>query len=307
MDRAEWARRLGVLVVTALVVAGGAAALPLLVQEAPGGPVDTSEWQAGADVQPLATNGTISPDVSGGGKTVVIDSSHGNRFSDAEIQPLVRALVREGYTVHISTARNLSTVLADADAFVVIDPASEYDQEDVEAIEQFTDRGGRLLVLAEPNRKTVTQTPFGFAVTTQRSRVGKLGRAYRVTVDTRYIWNQEHNDGSFKDPLVRPAKGSPLPEGTYALYTAAPLYAPGADRIAVTTPGAHLSSTDDAGRYAVAVRRGNALFVGDSSFLATGHARVGDNERLVAYLIEFLAGSDAAAPEDRQRAGDGAG
>lgn len=307
MDRTDWAKRLAVAAVTALVIVAGSAALPALLQPAPAAPVNTSEWDAGAQVEPLTREGEISPDVSGGDKTVVIDASHGNRYDEEELQPLVRTLVRKGYEVRFSTERNLSESLDDADALVVVDPASDYDEEDVEAITEFTDAGGRLLVLAEPNRKTVSLTPFGFAVTTVRSQVQELGLAYDVTVDSRYLWNQDHNDGSFKDPLGRAARGTDLPEGTYAFSTVAPVYAPGAERIVLAERQSRLSKTDEGGRFAVAVRRGNAIFVGDSSFLAAGNARLGDNEQLVAYLIEFLVSGDRVDRPDRDDDGVGDG
>ena len=292
MKSSAVARRVVVVLAVAGLVVLAAVAVPLLVGPEPraDAPVDTAEWDAAMNVDPLDASGAVSPDIQrGDGRRVVIDTSHSNRFETDEVRPLVLALRRANYTVEFSGEANLNMALADAAAFVVIDPGSPYDRNDVAAVRNFTADGGRLLVLAEPDHRSIQQSAFGAASTsTTESFVDGLLGAYDVTLDGRYLYNQRHNDGSYQDVVGAPAEGAALPGGEYAFFTAATLYAPDADPLVVAPPGTRLSQTDEAGRFAVAVRQGNVIAVGDKSFLAPGHHNVGDNERLLAFLIEFL-------------------
>jgi hypothetical protein len=299
MDRTEFTRRAAVVGVVAVLVVLAAIGLPqVLGPGSPAGPVvmDTDEWEGSMAVEPLDTQGRISPDVPDGeGKTVLIDASHGNRIENGDVQPLVRTLHRYDYDVRRSEEVNLTRALAGADAFVVIDPAAPYGPEETEALRNFTEDGGRLLVLTEPDRKTIQVGQFGSAsISTVESDVDRLLGAYDVTVDPRYVYNQAVNDGNYQDVVADAADGAELEGGEYALPVAAPVYAPDAEPLLVLPSSSRLARTDARGEYVVAVRQGNLVVVGDSSFLASGQQNVGDNERFVAYLVEFLAAGDHA-------------
>lgn len=299
MDRIEFGRRAAVAVGAAALVVLAAVGLPqALGPGGPGGPVtlDTAEWEGAMAIEPLDTQGRVSPTVPDGeGKTVLIDTSHGNRFEDGDVQPLVRAHHRNDYDVRLSEERNLSRALAGADAFVVIDPAAPYGPEETAALRNFTDDGGRLLVLTEPDRKTIQVGQFGSAsISTVESDVDRLLGAYDVTVDPRYLYDQQVNDGNYQHVVADAAGDVDLESGEYALPVAAPVYAPDAEPLLVLPESSRLARTDARGEYVVAVRQGNLVVVGDTSFLASGHQNVGDNEQLVAYLVEFLAAGDHA-------------
>ncbi|MFB6222025.1 MAG: DUF4350 domain-containing protein [Halolamina sp.] len=302
MNRADLGRRVAFAAGIAVLVVVAAVGLPQLL--APSGPaepvtVDTSEWDGSMAVEPLDSQGEVSPDVpDGDDRTVVIDASHNNRLDDGDVQPLVRTLRRNNYTVRFSADSNLTRVLADADAFVIVDPGTPYSREETDTLQNFTDDGGRLLVLAEPNRKKVEVGQFGSAsIVTTKSYVDGLLGSYNVFVDWRYVYNQEVNDGNYQDVVADAGAGADLENGEYALFVAAPVYAPNAEPLLVLPESSRLARTDAPNDYAVAVRQDNLIVVGDSSFLSAGQQNVGDNERFVAYLIEFLVSGERTDTE----------
>lgn len=310
MQRDELRNRVAVAAVVAIAVLG----LTVLVAPSPppahpdSGQLNYTEYDQSRELDVLPSEGTVEADAPPGeGETVIIDESHANRVEETTIQPLVRALVDLGYEVEFSTENDLGEALEGASALVVVDPAQSYSDDEVREIRNFTDAGGRLVVLTEPDRKRITANPFGgFQLSTLRSQTGSLTRAYGITVDRRYLYNQQHNDGSYRAILGESTDDAAFDADPVALDTAAPIYAPDADPLLVGAEGTRLSSTDAAGEYNLAVRADNVVVVGDKSFLTPDRYRIGDNEALVAYLVTFLAEGEPYEPTE-QNGPDGPG
>jgi len=303
----ELGKRLVVLVLTVVVVVAVAAGGPALVQdETDEETLENPEYDPDTVApEPVAATGTVDadpdPDADETG-TVVIDRGHSNRFTRADIAPLVDALVREGYAVEFYTDGDLATALEDADAFLVIDPGSEYLTGDVDDVRQFTGNGGRLVMVGEPDRTAITTGLLGSSIQTQESRLTTLGSRYGMSVDTEYLYNQENADGTFKHVLARPTdEGADDLDGVedVAMYTAAAVTARDGTVLLRTAPETHKSGSDEVtGEYPVVVERNNALLLGDKTFLRSDRHRVADNERLVAYVAEFMIEGDYRAPPD---------
>lgn len=311
MNGAEWAKRVGVLgLVAAIVVAGAGAGAIAGGGGAPDRqPLALPEYQPeNVTVKPLPAEGTIRPDgdqINRGG-TVVIDAGHGNRFSRADVQPLVEALTRVGYRVEFYTEGNLAAALEDAQAFVVIDPSSEYPPGDIDTVRRFTGQGGRLLIAGEPSRVTVGGGFFGGLVT-QQSAVTTLATSYGMSLDTAYLYNQENADGNYKFITAEPGTNADLPDvNRTTMYTAAAVRSQGGTVLLRSSPNTLRSSTDDEqGQYPVAARRNNVVLLGDTTFMRPGKHNVADNEAFMAYLVEFLASSDR--PSEAELSAGGAG
>jgi len=303
MWRRELAKRLVVLVLTVTVVVAVAAGGPLLLgDEQEPATLQNPEYEPDAVVpEPVAATGTVdaNPDPAADDTgTVVIDRGHANRFTRADIEPLVDALVREGYSVEFYTDGNLAAALEGADAFLVIDPGAEYLPGDVDDVRQFTGNGGRLVMIGEPDRTAISTGLLGSSVQTQESRLTTLASGYRMSVDTEYLYNQENADGTFKHVLVRPTGEGGLDsvERT-TMYTAAAVSARNGTVLLRSAPNTHKSGSDEVtGEYPVAVERNNVLLLGDKTFMRGDRYRVADNERVVAYMAEFMIEGDYQAP-----------
>jgi len=305
MWRRELAKRLVVLVLTVAVVLAVAAGGPMLLQEdEERATLQNPEYEPDAVVpDPVAATGTVdaNPDPSADDSgTVVIDRGHSNRFSRADIEPLVDALVREGYNVRYYTDGDLAGVLEGADAFLVIDPGTEYLPGDIDDVRQFTGNGGRLVMIGEPDRTAVSASLLGTSIQNQETRLTTLASRYRMSVDTEYLYNQENADGTFKHILVRPTGDGELDgvEQT-TMYTAAAVTAQNGTVLLRSAPSTHKSGSDEVtGEYPVMVQRNDVLLLGDKTFMSGERYRVADNEQVVAYVAEFMIEGDYQAPPD---------
>ncbi len=252
--------------------------------------LNTSEYDTDdLAVTAIPARGDVTVNATGSG-TVVIDQSHANDFDREKLQPLREALVQAGYRVVLHGTGDLGTALENATAFVVIDPGAEFDEEDTDAVRNFTDTGGRVLVLAEPTVVRVQTSFTGAQVVRIRSYVDQIGSEYNLSFRKSYVYNQEHNDGNYKNPLASPV--GPAAEGAgqdVALYTAGRVVSlRGGQPVLRLREGSRTSGIDRTGRFTVGVRKGNLIAVGDSSFLDTGRYNVADNEAFLGFLVEFL-------------------
>lgn len=301
----ELGKRVAVLLLTVAVVVAVAGAGPVLLQsgneesDAPDNPeydpsvVAPEVLEATGDIE---ADPVASADDSG---TVVIDQGHANRISRTDIEPIVDALVRQGYDVEFYNDGNLEAYLEDADAFLVVDPGQEYLTGDADDVEEFTRNGGRLVMIGEPDRTAVSTGLLGASITTQESQLTTLAARYGMSVDTQYLYNQEHSDGTFKHVLARPTGAAGI-DGIdrTAMYTAAAVTADDGTVLLRSAPNTYKSGTDDqSGEYPVAVRSNNALLVGDKTFMRSGRYNVADNERFLAYVVEFMIEGDHEPPE----------
>jgi hypothetical protein len=228
----------------------------------------------------------------GDGDVVVVDAAHGNRIDRAALYPLTSAVTRAGGSVRFHSDGDLNESLEGADAFVVVDPQTEYGADDLEAVEQFTDEGGRLLLAAEPDRKTVSGGFFGTTIGTTESSMTAIGSAYGFSFDTAFLYNVGANEGNYEHVTVESSTIEGLDRG--AVYTAAAVESAEGRDVLVTAPDTRRYGTDQEGRFAVAVRSGDVLALGDSSLLATDRASVADNEAVVGYVVDFLLSSERA-------------
>jgi hypothetical protein len=278
----------GVVVVVALVV-GFVAAI------GGSGTADTGVGYPNASDmvpdQPDAADSTVDEDPVGDEpRVVLIDNAHANRFDTDDLQPVLDALGPRHEVVFASGGGDLQQALSGADAYVVVDPAVPHSDEEIAAVRAFAEDGGRVVLLGEPTRIGVAAGPFGGSLADVRSRLGRLAAPFGVTFGTDYLLDQTNNEGNYKRVLVE-GRGD-LEGNRAALYTATTVEAPGGERLLETADTARLSAQSEARNHPVAVRSGNVVAVGDSTFLTGGKSVVADNERLVRTIAAFAVGGD---------------
>jgi hypothetical protein len=236
------------------------------------------------------------PDNESEEKVVLIDAAHQNRVDREDLQPLVEALVRRGHEIRFLTAdEDIDSDLEAADAFVVADPGAPFSGAQVDQVDGFVNDGGRLLLLGEPNRQSISLGLFGASVSTERSRVTALAGRFGISFGTRYLQNMDHNDGSFRNVVVEPAPGAEIQGVDRATtYVAAPVTTGEGETLLRTAPGTNVSGQDASGRFPVAVTdgSGNVLAIGDASLFAERHVSIADNEAVAAHAVEFLVSGD---------------
>ncbi|ERH12494.1 MAG: ABC-type uncharacterized transport system, partial [halophilic archaeon J07HB67] len=183
-DDRGWLRLYGPRLATTLVVAVAVAValgvvIPTLLAAPAPETTRTTEVRelnlSGYDTDEIAVTerpaeGGVRLSTAGNG-TVVIDADHANDLTDAQLQPIREAFSRAGYSVELHERGELSEALSDAVGYVVVDPGTDFEEEDVAAVRSFTADGGRLLVFAEPTTVEVNSDFRSTSVVEERSEV----------------------------------------------------------------------------------------------------------------------------------------
>ncbi|MFB6309677.1 MAG: DUF4350 domain-containing protein [Salinirussus sp.] len=286
----------GAVVVAFIVVVVGAT----LLAGAGGGfsatdELSTAEFDPSTTLEdPIPVEGSVEASVEAANRsgTVVIDQGHNNDLERRNLRPLVAALgaLNHSVTIH-GPGDNLTEQLSEASAYVTITPTEPHQPSQIDALEDFTARGGRALVVGEPD-----QIVFSGPFPTQRTvATTELGARFGFSIDTRYLYNLERNDAIYKHVIAEPADGADL-EGVdrTTVYTGTAVTASDAQPLLVATEGTTLSDGGKSDEHVIALRKGNLIVVGDRTFMDDSHHAVADNEDFIAAVVEFLARGQSA-------------
>ena len=227
-----------------------------------------------------------TPQVQLGGGILLVDGMHRNAFDQGEIITLLSRVTDRGYAVEfagdlsvISEAERLSLLedgLRGANSFLVIQPRVSYNGPEVELLEQFVEKGGKLLLVADPGRP---------------HDINSLGNPFGLDFQSDFLFNQVENDLNFRNIVVRDFQPDELTQGLneIALYVAG----------SVESPGPGLAATDANTQSSISetikpfhpLARGNhrnVVAVFDLSFMIPPNNSILDNDRLVSNLADYL-------------------
>ncbi len=243
-----------------------------------------------APAQPeLSTAAPLSLSQTAQRLTVLVDQAHNNQFSLAEIEPLRAELLTLGAELLTLSAKNdLDNQLGKADALIIIAPVKDFIESEIESIEEFVHRGGRLLVIADPTRSFSEYD-------TERAEsvilVNELLQPYQMTFRNDYAYNLTHNEGNYRKDYVYPSTRDPLTASVTELVFYAAHSLELYDRAMLASEENTLSSLDDLQNDLVMAAldaSGNVLAVGDLTFMVNPYDRVLDNHRLIQNIAGFL-------------------
>ncbi len=217
------------------------------------------------------------------------------------LEPVVRALVRNGHEVRIhggggapmpvsgilggatmastsvsSSTGDLASELAEVDALFAVG-GSQFSDEEYATIEEF-----------QTNGSVVLATDPGGALSGSASDA--LTSRFGVAVGDGYLYNMQENDANFQRIYAEGAEGD-LAEGVdrVVLDTAVPLQADADGTAALTAAEqTRYDTTRESGTYQVAVTSGNAVVIGDADFMAPLDYNRADNEVLLGNVLDHL-------------------
>ena len=233
------------------------------------------------------------------GGTILVDAAHANQFTMTEIDSLVEAVrVRGGTVKTITDALTLETELKTSSAYITVSPSTVFAESEVQALKKFADRGGKILVFADPTRyflgfDYVSGNPIPYG---DVSAVNSLLKIWDISVNNDYLYNTQKNEGNFRNVLFEDFGKSELTFGLneVALYGARSVETD-SGLILLQGSETNLSSMDDAyhphtGGAAVSEDGSVAVF-GDFTFLASPYSTYTDNATLIQNMADFaLAG-----------------
>jgi hypothetical protein len=225
-------------------------------------------------------------------QTVLVEDT--GTFEQADVRQLVRATTMAGHEVQFgrSSDQDLEESLEDVDAYVLIAPLGGFSENESESIKQFTDRGGRLILLGSPDR--VVLGPFG-SLATAETDMRAVANQYGIVFGNRYLFDTTSNDGNYRqvfaEPTTRAKSETPrLDLDRVVLSTPTRVESSNATVLLRTRETTKLSDGGQSDAYPVAVANDEVLAIGDTEFLAEENHNVADNEELVTHAVEFALG-----------------
>lgn len=314
---AEVVKRAVLFVFVVAVIVGGAAGAANVLVPTPGVDNASVPKYPAFDAEKLAPDrvedigGIDTPDDVDVG-VVVVDRAHDNRFQRGDITGLERAITQAGGELRYlggedsgsgtnfeDTNPDLNQSLAGADAFVIANPGKSYTDDELNALEDFVDSGGRILLLGEPNYNEVQFSGFQAQIVTKRNFLGEVGSRFGLAFGTEYLVNMdpEGNDAIYKNIQATAGDGELSAGIDTAVFYTATTVAPTGDGTAllVGAEGTRLARGGGGGSYPVAAlnAEGTVLGVGDTTFMEESKHNVADNEVVLGRLARFLAQGDA--------------
>ena len=224
------------------------------------------------------------------GGLVLLDTLHSNGFSSREILTLRTRVVAQGYDLEllgnfarVSVAERrtqLAERLREADSLVVITPLLAYSAGEVDLIEDFVRKGGKLVMVSDPGR---------------RDQMNTLAQRFGVQFRPDYLFNQVENSQNYQNIFVRDFRPDELTAGldTVVLYTAG----------SITSSGPGLAVADASTESVVAENNGdlyvmaraanrNVVAISDFTFMIPPQDSTLDNDRLLSNIIDYVTTSD---------------
>ncbi|GAB4494050.1 MAG: hypothetical protein Fur0016_20590 [Anaerolineales bacterium] len=238
---------------------------------------------------------------AGEGKVVIIDAVHGNQYVPNEVEPLVTALSARGGRVEFDKgAQPLASQLKYASAYIIFSPSLEYSGEELRAIRQFIESGGRLLVFADPTRFLISYDSYSGAtfISPDVNYVNPVLAPYGLSFVNDYLYNLQDNEGNFRNVKFVDFADSPLTADLkmVVFYGVHSIQASTGSVLIRSDRNTFSSLTDQRGTFAPLAlsANGQVLAAGDFSFLTNPFSQVADNGMLLGAIADFALGSERA-------------
>lgn len=239
----------------------------------------------GLYVERVDAEGVVDVDVEDPG-VVLIDQAHDNALETGDLRKLTKALIAAGNEVRVAdSTTTFDDELEDADALVVIDPQTRYASDRADAVAEFADGDGRLLLVGQPTRAEVV----GFEIQTRESEADGIANRLGFSFGTDYVYDMEANDGNHRNIQVQGTDVGLVEDIDEAyVYTTTYVTAADAEPLLVTSEQAQRSEDRNPQQYTIAAATGSVMAIGDANFLTGDRYNVGDNEELIAAIVTYL-------------------
>lgn len=259
--------------------------------------IATPDFASFAAPQAPVNAATHDEDIQQLGGIVIIDTTHGNQFSMAEINSFTSAIQARGGEV-LTSDFSLDAQLKYAKAFVSISPTFPFSSFEIEMLKNFAERGGKILVFTDATRNTIT---FDFlsgnpSAIADSNAANSLLRTFDITINNDYLYNTQDSEGNFRNVFFDQFGKSELTFGLtqIALYGTHSVES-SSGTILLQGTETNLSSSNDAHNPnqggAVLSQNGNVAAFGDVTFLSSPYNTYTDNTKLISNLADFaLAG-----------------
>jgi hypothetical protein len=228
---------------------------------------------------------------------ILVDQAHSNRFDLAELNVLHARLAARGQRLEpVEAAEDWPARLKQAKAVIIVSPGEDWTQAESQQIQDFVDKGGRLLLVTDPTRYQAVLDETGSLVGYDQdvSHLNPLASRFGLVFQADYLYNTIDNEGNFRNIKLTEFASHELTQGlaqvvfyaTHSILSEQPaLIAAGGET--------RSSSSERAGTLTVAALAagGAVLAVGDLTFMTEPYDAAYDNDLFVSHIADFLTGA----------------
>lgn len=227
--------------------------------------------------------------------TLLVDATHFNIYGEQEISILLSRVAARGFEVQsigsLSTPFGsdegerrreamLEAGLRGADSYLTVLPWHEFTTRERELVRGFVDRGGRVLIVADPTRRNTANT---------------LAQDFGIIFADDYLYNVKEHEANFRYVYFREFARGELTKGlkTVVFYVASSI-APDSGGLIFSDQNTFSSARERTGRFSplVQVAGGRVAAISDLTFMGPPYNSVQDNDQLISNLADFLTVSE---------------
>ena len=223
---------------------------------------------------------------------LLIDGGHLNDFDVEEVAVLLDRIVDRGHEIdfigdpspfggfrRVDPGQRLFLMedkLRRAGSYAVIVPDEPFSAQEIALVEEFIEKGGRLLLIGDPTR---------------RRQINSLSERFGISFQTGYLFNVIDYDLNFRNIFVSDFEDDEITRGLnqVALYTAGPIKSSSLG-LAFTGKNTRSSTGERAEQFSTIVKgpQGRVLAISDLTFMISPQNSILDNDRLIANIADFL-------------------
>lgn len=219
----------------------------------------------------------LKASAGGGARYALVDLSHSNWITVTQVNTLQALLVEYNCTLRYALDwKELEKLLDEAEFLVIPTPWAIYKPEEAELIANYTENGGRVLLLYEPSA--------GWALFAN-TIAARLGFAFSEG----YLYNLAENFGNYRNIYAYPALNHTLVANVSRalFFTATNIYTLGR-KVLVASNGTVLSTSEREGSYVLLACTDSVVALADQTILGEPFALQEDNWALLSNIIEYL-------------------
>lgn len=224
---------------------------------------------------PLTKPHSFTDAYTSGEGLVLLDKSHDNNFEESEVAALLQRIIVRGQEIKpFSNASRMGEQLRKAVAFVVISPRKEFSAEENTMIGNFVAKGGKLLLIADPEREQV---------------INSLALSLGIFFEENYLYNLQENDGNFRYIQIDNFAENQLTQklSKITLYVACPVF-PAENGIVFTDSNTFSSGTPLVKGFTPIIMKNTALAICDQTFFMEPYNSFTDNNQLISNIADWL-------------------
>ncbi len=233
-------------------------------------------------------------EISAAPGTVLVDLAHANRVRMAELNVLQARLAARGQQLEpITEAGDLAQKLRYAQSLIIISPGLDWTPDEIDQVQRFVDKGGRLLLTTDPTRFIVLYDEWDqyAGLDHDAPHINDLAARFGLTFQADYLYNTSENAGNFRNIWLNDFATDPLTQGLERLVFLAAHSIVSDEPALIVAGGETQSSTSEVDQdltVGLLAANDQVLALGDFTFMTEPHNTLYDNDRFIANIADFL-------------------